>query len=121
MAIPFYELNIWKKGFELVLEIYRITSTYPKEEKYNLTDQTRSSANGVIGIIAEAHGRYLFKDKIRVLYQARGEVDETRSHLRVAVKLGYITKEDFDNLDREYEGLGKGISSYINSLQQKKT
>jgi len=56
-----------------------------------------------------------------VLYQARGEVDETRSHLVVAHKLGYLKSTESEYLDVEYEGLGKGISAYINSLQKKKT
>ena len=37
MAKGFYDLNIWKKGYELLMEIYRITATFPKEEKYGLT------------------------------------------------------------------------------------
>jgi len=118
--MEFRELNIWKKGYVLLLVIYKITSTYPKEEKYNLTSQTRSSANSIIAQIAEAFGRYSFADKVRVLYQARGEEEETRSHLIVANGLGYIAKTKFENLDAEYRGLGAGINSYINSLSKYK-
>lgn len=118
--MEFYELNIWKKGNELLLEIYRVTGKYPKEEKYNLISQTRSSVNSVVAQIAEAFGRYSFADKVRVLYQARGEVEETRSHLRVAFGLGYLNKEKFEELDNEYRGLGAGINSYINSLSKHK-
>lgn len=120
MAKSFYELNIWKKGLELLLYVYNVTAKYPPEEKFGLTSQTRSSANSVIGIIAEAHGRYYFADKMRVLYQARGEVEETRSHLRVGYELKYLPKEDFEYLDEEYQGLSKGISSYIESLEKQK-
>lgn len=121
MATSFKELNIWKKGLELVLIIYKVTAKYPSEEKYNLTSQTRSSSNSVIAQIGEAHGRYFFADKVRVFYQARGEGDETRSHLVVAHELGYLKSRDFEYLIVEYEGLGKGISSYINSLHSKKS
>ena len=85
MTKAFYELRIWQKGYELLMEIYRITSTFPKKEQYGLTSQLRNSANSVIANIAEGHGRYYFADKVRVLYTARGEVEETRSHLRVAL------------------------------------
>lgn len=118
--MEFYELNIWKKGYELLLIIYKITNAYPKEEKYNLISQTRSSASSIIAQIAEAFGRYSFADKVRVLYQARGEEEETRSHLKVALGLGYITKVEFEDLDSEYRGLGAGINSYINSLSRYK-
>lgn len=121
MAKGFYELEIWKKGYELLIEIYRITVTFPKEEKYSLTNQMRNSANSVIANIAESHGRYYFADKVRVLYTSRGEGEETRSHLRVALGLEYINEKTFDFLDKEYEGLLKGISAYIRSLNLKKT
>ena len=118
MAGSFYDLNIWKKGYALLMEIYKITATFPKEEKYGLTAQLRDAANSVIANIAEAHGRYYFADKARVLYIARGECQETRSHLRVALGLKYITKSTFNHLDEEYEGFSKGISSYIRSLKK---
>jgi four helix bundle protein len=118
MAKGFDELNIWKKGYELIMKIYEITATFPKEEKYGLTKQMRNAANSVISNIAEAHGRYYYADKARVLYTSRGECEETRSHLRVALGLKYITKKVFNYLDEEYEGLTKGISSYIRSLKK---
>ncbi len=87
MAKGFYDLNIWKKGYALLMEIYKITAAFPKEEKYGLATQIRRSANSVIANIAEAHGRYYFADKARVLYTSRGECEETRNHLRVALGL----------------------------------
>jgi four helix bundle protein len=117
MAKGFYELNIWRKGYALLMEIYKITAAFPKEEKYGLSRQMRDSGNSVIANIAEAHGRYYFADKTRVLYTSRGECEETRSHLRVALGLRYIDKKVFIYLDEEYEGLSKGISSYIRSLK----
>ena len=118
MAKAFYELKIWQNGYELLMEVYKITSTFPKEEQYSLTSQLRNSANSVIANIAEAHGRYYFADKVRVLYTARGEVEETRSHLRVACGCKYVNEELFNRLDEEYEGLSKGISGYIRSLKK---
>ena len=118
MAKGFYDLNIWKKGYALLMEIYKITAAFPKEEKYGLSGQIRKSANSVIANIAEAQGRYYFADKARVLYTSRGECEETRSHLRVALGLKYIDKNVFTYLDEEYEGLSKGISSYIRSLKK---
>ena len=118
VATGFYELNIWKKGYALLLEVYKITKDFPEEEKYSLSVQIRNSANSVIANIAEAHGRYYFADKARILYTSRGECDETRSHLRVALGLEYINKKVFTRLDEEYEGLSKGISTYIRSLKK---
>jgi len=118
MPKGFYELNIWKKGYALLMDIYKITATFPKEEKYGLSSQMRNAANSVIANIAESHGRYYFADKARVLYTSRGECEETRSHLRVALGLKYIDKKMLVYLDGEYEGLSKGISTYIRSLKK---
>lgn len=102
------------------MQIYDLIKKYPREEKFSLTDQTRRSANAVIANIAESHGRFYFADKVRVLYQARGEIEETRSHLAVAYGREYIDKREFTKLDSEYEGLFRGISSYIESLKKRK-
>ena len=118
MAVGFYELNIWKNGYELLMEIYKITATFPQEEKYGLTRQMRNSANSVIANIAEAHGRYYYADKVRVLYTSRGECEEIRSHLRVALGLKYINEKTFAYMEQEYQGLSKGISTYIRSLRK---
>lgn len=118
--MEFFDLKIWKKGYELVLEIYKVTGRYPKDERFGLVAQTREAANSVIAQVAEAHGRYSFSDKVRVLYQARGEVAEVRSHLRVASGLKYLSDKDFQYLDAEYRGLGVGINSYIASLSRYK-
>jgi len=120
MAHSFRDLKIWQNGYGLLMEIYRITAEYPEEEKYGLISDTRRSANSVIANIAEAHGRYYFADKSRVLYQSRGETEEIRSHLSVAQGLGYIDKNTFERLDSAYEGLSKGISSYVSSLKRQK-
>lgn len=121
MAGTFRDLHIWEKGYQLLMKVYDLTSKYPKEEKYNLIGQTQSSANGVIAGIAEAHGRYYFADKVRVLYQARGECTETQSHLSVALGRNYLSEEEFQKLDNEYNRLSMGISSYIQSLKKRKT
>ena len=118
MPKGFYDLNIWKKGHALLMEIYKITAAFPQEEKYGLSSQMISSANSVIANIAESHGRYYFADKARVLYTSRGECEETRSQLRVALGLKYINKKVFVYINEEYEGLSKGISKYIRSLKK---
>jgi four helix bundle protein len=118
MGKSFRDLKIWQKGYELLMKVYEVTSKYPPEEKYGLVSDTRKSANSIIANIAESHGRYFFLDKIRILYIARGETEEIRSHLSVGLGRQYLSKEDFNFLDREYEGLGVGINFYIQDLEK---
>lgn len=118
MAKSFHELKVWQKGYELLMKIYDITSKYPIEERYALISDMRRSANSIIANIAESHGRYYFADKVRVLYTARGEVEETRSHLRVSLGRNYILRDEFEYLDKNYEGLAKGVSTYIKRIRE---
>ena len=118
MVDSFKNLEIWKKANALILEIYKATSIFPKEEQYSLTSQLRRSANSIAGNIAESQGRYYFADKIRVIYTARGELYEVRSYLNTAKDLKYIDLRTYEKLDFEYENLSKSISAYINYLQK---
>ncbi len=93
MPQSFHELEIWKKGNLLVLQIYKVVEQFPKSEQYGLTDQLKRSANSIIANIAESQGRFTYNDKIRVLYQSRGEIFETRSHLHVAKGLGFLPQD----------------------------
>lgn len=116
----FRDLKIWQKGLEIVVRVYKLTNKFPQTERFGLTDQLRRAVNSIIANIAEAHGRYYFADKVRVLFQSRGECEETRSHLSVAKELKYLSEEDFDSLDQELAGLGMGINAYIDSLKKEK-
>jgi four helix bundle protein len=119
MPAGFYELKVWKQSYDLLMRIYDLTQKYPPEEKYALVQQTRRSANSVTSNIAESHGRYYFKDKIRVAYISRGEIEETQSHLRVARGRNYLSLEVFEKINRDYENLAIDLNGYINDLYSK--
>jgi len=106
-AHKFYELN-------------QVTESFPAVEKWVLTSQLIRSANSIIANIAESHGRYHFADKIRILYISRAELEETQSHLLVALGRKYILQEKFDLINNDYEGLKIGINCYINSLNKQR-
>ena len=116
MPQSFYQLDIWKSGYTLVMNVYEVTSHFPVTEKYGLIDQLRRSTNSIIANIAESQGRFTYNDRIRVLYQARGEVFETRSHLKVAEGLGFLSEKTFRALDGDYENLLVKINAYIKYL-----
>ena len=86
----FYELDAWKKGHELLLVIYKITKSFPKEEVYGLTSQIRRAAVSITNNIAEGFSRYHYKEKSNFYYNARGSVSEVQNLLIVAKDVGYI-------------------------------
>jgi len=112
----FQDLEIWQEAHSLVLEIYRITGGFPKEEIYGLISQIRRSAVSVAACIVEGHSRNTTKEFMKFLFDARGSCAETKYHLLLSKDLGYINSDVFEKLNNRYEILGKRINSLINSL-----
>lgn len=112
----FTDLPIWITSVSLIEQIYKITENFPKSEFYNLTNQLRRSSVSIAGNIAESWGRYFYKDKIRVLYIARGEIEETRSHLAVALRLKYFFKKEYLFIDKQYSNLLFDLNKHKKTL-----
>ena len=91
----FNDLTAWKRGHELVLLIYRLTSEFPKTETYSLTDQMRRSAMSITNNIAEGFPRKSKKEKNQFYYISLGSVSELQNQLFIAKDLKYVTKSDY--------------------------
>jgi four helix bundle protein len=94
----FYDLNAWKQAHKLVIEIYKITNTFPKEEKYSLTDQIRRASSSVTANIAEGFGRFHYPDRIHFYHQARGSLKEVQNFLILTKDINYINQSQFESL-----------------------
>jgi four helix bundle protein len=89
-ARSFEDLIVWKKAHAFVLNVYRISKQFPREEIYGLTMQLRRSAVSVPANIAEGFKKRGKADKARVLNIAEGSLEEARYYLRLAEDLGYV-------------------------------
>lgn len=116
----FYQMDLWKEAFQLQKEIYEIIKNFPKSEEYGLVSQLNRSTNSICANLAESHGRYYFLDKIRVLYIVRGEIEETQSHLIVAMSRGLVERKAGVKLVERYEKVKMSANNYINSLYKQK-
>ena len=94
--------------------IFEVTKSFPKEEKFSMTDQIRRSSRAVKSMIAEAWGqrRYpaAFASK---LTDAIGEANETQSWLDDALDCGYITLVEYKNFDAAWQAIGGMIANMI--------
>lgn len=115
----FEDLEIWKLSHSLVLDIYKIVTTFPKTEDYILTRQIIRSAQSIPANIAEGMGRFSKKEFIQFLIIARGSVEETKYHLILAKDLGYIDDNTYTELKNNYARLGKKVNSLISSIRYK--
>lgn len=113
------DLIIWQKAIDLAVEIYKVTSCFPKEEVYGLTSQIRRAANSVSLNIAEGYGRNTTKNYINALYIAQGSLQETESGLILATRLGFLKKEDWEKANSLVIEEYKMFNALINSLEEK--
>jgi four helix bundle protein len=86
------DLIAWQRSFELIQEVYRLTASFPEEERFVLTTQLRKAAVSVAGNIAEGSGRFTSRDFLNFLSHSRGSTKETESHLLVAVGVRLTTE-----------------------------
>jgi four helix bundle protein len=118
----FETLKVWQKSHQFMLDIHsRLLPILPKEEKFGLIDQIRRSSKSVGANIAEGSGRFYYMDNVRFCYQARGSLDETINHLKVALDLvGYCPAELYKKLRAQAEEIRRLLNGYIGWLKTQK-
>lgn len=118
MTIHWKDLKVWKMVHELVLEIYRLTGTFPKSEIYGLVDQLKRSAYSVPANLVEGQSRNTTKEYLQFLYNARGSLEETRYFLLLSRDLGFLALECYEKVEKEYEQASKMLNGLIKSLKR---
>ena len=113
------ELEVWKLSHEMVLEVYRLTSSFPDHEKFRLTHQLCRAASSVPANIVEGNARYSRKEYIQFLVTARASLEETRYHSLLAKDLCYLELVDFEQLEAKAERISRMLNSFIRSLRSK--
>lgn len=94
----FTDLNAWKEGHSLVLDIYKITKFFPKEEIFGLISQIRRCSVSVTSNIAEGFSRSSYKDKAQFYSISLGSLTELQNQLIISKDIGYIIEEVFTSL-----------------------
>ena len=95
----FRQLNVYVKAKELVARVYKLLKKFPREEQFALCDQLRRAAVSIPSNIAEGCGRETQKDQTHFLNIAYGSLMEIYSQLDVACDLGYITDNEFEQME----------------------
>ena len=111
----FRDLIVYQKAYKLAMEIFEISKSFPKEEKYSLTDQIRRSSRSVTSNIAEAWAkkRYI-KSFVLKLSDSLGEEYETEVWLDYSKDCTYITASTHSDLMNRYDEVRKMLISIIN-------
>lgn len=108
---------LWSEAHNLVLEIYKITNIYPVGETFGLVSQMRRCAVSIPSNISEGKARKSNKDYIRFLYISRGSLEELKYQLILSKDLTYIEKNEYDEIMRKADFVGKLLNGLINKLK----
>ncbi len=107
---PHQKLDAWSKALELVIEVYKWTENFPKEERFGLTSQIRRAAVSIPANIAEGAGRFSKKEFAHFLSNSQGSASELETELEIAYRLGYLNQENFSLLLAQLERIGRLIT-----------
>lgn len=113
----FTDLNAWKEGHKLVLEIYTITKKFPKEEIFGLTIQLRRASVSVTSNIAEGFSRNSYKEKLNFYSISLGSLTEVQNQLLIARDIKYIEMNEFKKIAESTVVVSKLINGLIKSTK----
>lgn len=106
--MDFTQLLAYQKGFRLAMEIYQISKSFPKEEKYALTDQIRRASRSVCACLAESYRKRNYPAYfISKLSDSDMENSETQLWLDFALACEYLDSSAHESLVLEVQEVGK--------------
>jgi four helix bundle protein len=99
-----WDLIVFKKAFDTAMKIFELSKSFPKEEKYSLTDQIRRSSRSVAANLAEAFRKRKYpKYFVSKIVDCESEAAETQVWLKFSDKCGYAKEEETNILIKEYD------------------
>ena len=119
MLKSFKELKVWQKAYLLCLEMYKVTSGFPGDEKFGLTSQMRRAAVSIPSNIAEGYGRKTIPDYVRSLYIAYGSNCELETQTLLSGDLEYLNKNKKESLIEKINEVERMLMALIKSLENK--
>lgn len=111
------DLDVWKKSMDLVMDVYRHTQVFPKEEIYGLTSQIRRAVISIPSNIAEGASRNSKKEFSQYLYIALGSASELETQILIADRLGYV--QESQKLLEKMEAIKMMLNGLIRHLTRR--
>lgn len=111
------DLDAWRFSMDLAVEVYRWSSGFSREHRYELTSQMRRSAISIPCNIAEGYGRRNRGEYLQFLGIARGSLRELETTVLLAIRVG-ISEEHADLMEL-MDKVGKVLYGLERSLDSK--
>jgi four helix bundle protein len=118
MPRDYSELIAYRKAYQVVLDVYRVTACFPKEEIYGLTSQIRRAAVSVPSNIAEGYMRGS-REYVQFLRIALGSAAELETQISLSKDLGFLGVEEYERLRLSLKEVLRLLTSYIKGMQER--
>lgn len=112
------KLIVWQKAHENVVDIYKVSKFFPREEQYGLTSQIRRAAMSVPTNIAEGCGKFTENDFAKYLQDAQGSIQEVEYLTLLACDLEYLKKEAYEKLEKQIGEIKAMLISLIKKIRK---
>jgi four helix bundle protein len=113
----FRQLVVFRKSYALVLSLYRLTKSFPDDERFGMTSQVRRAAHSIPANIAEGCGRGEAGDFVRFLRIAAGSASELELHLELARDLEYLRLDDYEVANEAIVEIKRMLYSLIEKVE----
>ena len=111
-------IKAFQYGDDLVIKVYQLTKSFPKEEIYGITSQLRRAATSVATNIAEGASRQHKRDYLHFLYISRASLSEAGYLLHLSQRLGYVTKDEFEKIQVLKEETARTLHGLITAVER---
>ena len=113
----FKDLEIWKQSRVFCSDIYRITSKFPDEEKFGITNELRRASISIPSNIAEGSSRSSNKEFCRFLEFGIGSAYEVQTQLLISADIGFLNNDDMDNTIEKITSIIKMMVKFKSTLK----
>jgi four helix bundle protein len=103
---------------DLAVAAYRLTNTFPVQERYGLTSQIRRSSSSIPANIAEGYGRESSGAYAQMLRVAQGSLKEFETHVELSYRIGIVDESALTSVLRDAEEIGKMLRSLIRAIER---
>jgi four helix bundle protein len=112
------DLIVWQKSMDLAVSAYRLTNSFPVDERYGLTSQIRRSCASIPANIAEGYGRESAGAYAQQLKVAQGSLKEFETHVELAHRIGLVEEPTLSMVLKSAEEIGKMLRSLIRAVER---
>ena len=115
----FEKLDVWQDARKFVTEIYKVSGTFPSEEKFGLCSQLQSASVSVVSNIAEGVSRQSDKEKIRFVEISYGSLMEVYCQLYISLDLKYLTIDQFETCKMRIDAFARQLRALIKAYKKR--